>query len=719
MIIRNSAYGISDLKIRWRSITVVMVLGLIWMIMFSDSMAFINESDITSVNYFKQGKKEAEKGNYEKAIEIWEEAYANLPSPDFRIGQCYIEIVTSKKIKSKYKKAVSLYNWGLDDKNLETSEQALFREIEYLRPIVGYGNYRDLKKKIDKKDTTVYQDIRNFWELKDPTPFSDYNERLIEHWERVAYATTEFKRSNRKDLDERADIYIKYGSPDVTRHGIINYDSGFVNNLLKDRIGLNLHGSSSSNETREMRIFNLETKIRHLHQSPEYEIWIYHQLAGKTKSTIYLFGNDGSSSTFRKMDSVEDFIPNSAFSMTRRNRSLSHIDNVTGSGSGDDGSNVEVSDVGNVTLDRDAIFGGGGDPVQPTFITPGLILQMMYYRHFSALDPYFGTALSRMLSRYQNQLMRVPVSLGREFENTNKGEMIQLRRSAPEEISVYKKNIAEISMDAFSYRFINENNEPYVKVFVKSTPGQALLYDQLKNNNRIDDGLTQNYTIMNGVKLLGSNQKILSEQTDSTQLGPGVNEEVTAEFNLKYVNDISGIIVGSELYNPSQEAGKGLADGLPFEKQLKGIGNLEMDIPEALNNRDFEMGDIIFGYNTDKKLSNNFVSFQISHNREIPQGKDLYMYYELYQLEQNPSGKAKFTFKYDIKAKSKGIRLFGKDRDDLSITLNNETLEDRYSNTLVIDTSRLRPGDYKINIEVRDINSGRNIKRSFDFSILN
>jgi len=714
---RTSAKGISFLKNRLSSITMVIVLGLIWAIPWSGSMAFVNESDDTPVNYFKQGENEAKNGNYEKAIEIWEEAYANLMSPDFRIGQSYIKIVASEKLKSKYKKAVSLYYWGLGGNNIDTSEQALRREIDYLRPIVGYGNYRDMKKKIDHRDTSVYQDIRNFWELKDPTPFSDYNERLIEHWERVAYATNEFKRSNRKDLDDRADIYIKYGPPDVNRHGIINYDSGFVNNLLKDRIGLNLNGSASSNMTREMRIFNMETKIRHLHQSPEYEIWIYHQLAGKYKNTIYLFGNDGSSSTFRKMDSVEDFIPNSAFSMTRRNRSLNHIDNFTGSGEGDDGSSIEISEGGSGSLDR-STFGGAGDPVQPTFITPGLILQMMYYRHFSALDSYFGTALTRMLSRYQNQMLRVPVSLAREFENTNEGEMIQLRRSAPEEISVYEKEIVEIPMELFTYRFINDDNEPYIKVFVRSTSGQALLYDQLKTNNRLDDDLNQNYTIKNGVKIIGSDQQILSEQTDSTQLIPGAGREVTSEFDLEYVNGISGIMVGSELYNPTQQADTALTEDLPFEKQLKGMGKREMDLPDALNNREFEMGDIIFGFNTENELNNRFVSFQISHNRQIPHGKDLHLYYELYHLEQDPSGKSKFTFKYDIKAKSKGIRLFGKDRDDLSITLNNETLDNRYSNTLVIDTSRLQPGDYSINIEVTDINSGRNIKRSFDFSIL-
>jgi len=55
---------------------------------------------------------------------------------------------------------------------------------------------------------------RRYWEIRDPDPQTAANERLLEHWIRIAYARIEFGRDE-WPWDARGEAYVRYGEPDV------------------------------------------------------------------------------------------------------------------------------------------------------------------------------------------------------------------------------------------------------------------------------------------------------------------------------------------------------------------------------------------------------------------------------------------------------------------------------------------------------------------------
>jgi len=55
---------------------------------------------------------------------------------------------------------------------------------------------------------------RRYWEIRDPDPQTATNERLLEHWIRIAYARIEFGREE-WPWDARGEAYVRYGEPDV------------------------------------------------------------------------------------------------------------------------------------------------------------------------------------------------------------------------------------------------------------------------------------------------------------------------------------------------------------------------------------------------------------------------------------------------------------------------------------------------------------------------
>ncbi len=74
--------------------------------------------------------------------------------------------------------------------------------------------FHHLIDQLKHNNPVVLNEIKGFWIENDATPSTAENERLLEHWERIAYARERFNKnhSTAYGTDERADVYIKYGS---------------------------------------------------------------------------------------------------------------------------------------------------------------------------------------------------------------------------------------------------------------------------------------------------------------------------------------------------------------------------------------------------------------------------------------------------------------------------------------------------------------------------
>lgn len=84
--------------------------------------------------------------------------------------------------------------------------------IDMLRFIV---NKEELKKIKSGSESEREKKFRKFWESKDPTPETEYNELMAEYYRRVDYAYEQFTTLNTVGYEsDQGKIYIRYGPPD-------------------------------------------------------------------------------------------------------------------------------------------------------------------------------------------------------------------------------------------------------------------------------------------------------------------------------------------------------------------------------------------------------------------------------------------------------------------------------------------------------------------------
>ncbi len=145
-----------------------------------------------------------EVGMYDKFIEYQEKILKNDPNDK----DAHLFLGFGYHLKSKddiayreYKKAESL---------MKPDEKAVFQSIDYIVP----HNEIDKYKIMNTEEKTDFD--KTFWKQKDPLYLTEYNERTLEHYARVAYANLMFEVESKKIpgwKTDRGKIYIRYGPP--------------------------------------------------------------------------------------------------------------------------------------------------------------------------------------------------------------------------------------------------------------------------------------------------------------------------------------------------------------------------------------------------------------------------------------------------------------------------------------------------------------------------
>lgn len=92
---------------------------------------------------------------------------------------------------------------------LSKKEQDLYLDLT----TVLSPNDQNVFLALDERGRETYSDY--YWRTRDPIPNTIVNERLLEHFLRVAYSRSEFGRQgNQWPWDIRGDFYVRYGKPD-------------------------------------------------------------------------------------------------------------------------------------------------------------------------------------------------------------------------------------------------------------------------------------------------------------------------------------------------------------------------------------------------------------------------------------------------------------------------------------------------------------------------
>ena len=117
-----------------------------------------------------------------------------------------VQAVRAQSVRD-YAKAQALFEDYIKD--LSEEEQALYRDLAQVALPEDLEIYRDADK---EKRVGL---IDRFWRRLDPSPLTKANERLIEHYRRVAYARRYYGQGE-FPWDDRGEVYVRFGKPDHT-----------------------------------------------------------------------------------------------------------------------------------------------------------------------------------------------------------------------------------------------------------------------------------------------------------------------------------------------------------------------------------------------------------------------------------------------------------------------------------------------------------------------
>ncbi len=129
------------------------------------------------------------------------ESYPDDKNAHLFLGYGYHKQNNNEKAFTEYEKAKFL---------MDPYEKAIFESIEHIVPADTVDEYEKMPP-LGKSEF-----IESFWKQKDPLLLSEYNERKLEHYSRVAYANLKFTA---EDMElsgwqtDRGMIYIRYGPP--------------------------------------------------------------------------------------------------------------------------------------------------------------------------------------------------------------------------------------------------------------------------------------------------------------------------------------------------------------------------------------------------------------------------------------------------------------------------------------------------------------------------
>lgn len=653
------------------------------------------------INFLKKGLEQKKKGNYKKALNIWFQAKKTLKEPDFQIAQAYIELVSDLKLKKFYQQASDLYFWGLSGSVTNYEQKALLQEVKLLKPLIGFSKFKNYKTKIQNKNLDVLQEIEHFWDNLDPTPLNAYNERLLEHWERISSARNKFSLPNSKEIDDRGNIYIKFGEPFYIKDGQLLYQQGLVQRLLREGIDTPSFGSLADRDIATAQRYNLETRVRQLHSYPLYEVWIYRNLTDDHQNTIFMFGTRGNTNSFEKIQSIEDLIPSEAYRTHGQHNYSISSSGGSGSSGGDTNTQFESS--------RQSRSSAG----QVT-ISPALILQLIYYQQLSALDKYFGESFDEMMDQYidrSNSPNSNFKNLAREFATIYGSKLVQIQNAAPQEKSTDKSDIPSITASNYSYRFLDKNNEPYLKAYSVIDVEDSYYYDLLSETNSLKNKTNYKYALISGYLLMDeNNKKVITSMKRKTVTSP--EEELVSIFEIPYQSNSESATLSHELHRVSQVSDSIISKNTTYSQSIKGLHNNKIELPKPLNKDELTLSDIIVSYSYSSE--NNFTT---AHNKNIPKGSNINLYYELYNLQPDKKGISNYTFHYSIRKISKVLGIFKRYSDNIEITTNNSVAGQSIRNNLSIETSMRPKGEYSLSIKIKDLNSGSRLTKTIAFTI--
>jgi GWxTD domain-containing protein len=657
---------------------------------------------------YERGLEELYRNNTTRALDIWYSAYDSPGGVDARIGFEFIRVVTEERRREYYEQATELYYRALLDGRGSDSRVAIRQEIDRMRPLIGEGIYRQWNEWWSENNTILGSDMRGFWVQHDPTPSRVANERLIEHWQRIAVSKKRFTRNSNTvyGTDDRALIYIRYGEPTRTRSGILTLQSHNIANWLSNQ--LNPYAERNPEQSRRddripqaqddhrELVDRLQDLIYEYHRYPEYEVWFYDGLALEGEDTIpFFFGTDVRNEEFRLQTSIEDFIPERAYFPDRGARQ----------------EGVEFTRAG---------------------LTPALMLQMLYYEQLVHVDPLFENRLNELREKVLEQGIEAFQGMDLAFKAESRELLNQRRVRAPQEVSTYSDLIPYILMNVYQYRFLDENQQPALLTYIESSAQEAFLIDFHRNRMRaindeeLSDGqnVTETFPFYEMTHTIQEYDDKWDVKVKKEHHPPLILNRLEVSGNIsrtlfetehkgRYYRSASAELMN---YDPDTRT----LYETPFSSALRGLNRQQFRLPKPLvsHTDTLEMADLVLGFKSDDIVIEPF-SFRVANDALIPFEETLVLHFEVYNLKRRDDD-TRFT-QFELTYRILPVDEEGKVRTDQAefvLTLNFINEERHVIEDLEIETADLSPGLYDLRVRVIDTVTSQEKQRTIRFEVV-
>lgn len=347
-------------------------------------------------------------GDWEAALDTLAAAHSvrdRIEPFDPRLGIAYIELAAARQAVAHYENACRLYLRSLSPAGWRQNRLALLDEAARLLPLLDEQRAAAWRRMIKDQDSELLRELQTFWLERDPAPSSPYNERIVEHWRRIAHARQQFTKASKAPYgtDDRGIIYVKYGAPARTK-------------------SLTLHGNMPEmqrwyDEYKPFEFFpEFSSRLERYLLYPTCDVWVYTTLHSQER-VLFIFG-DAADGGYRLVNGIEELIPANSFRRT--------------------------------ALDW-------------TRLPAGSLLQLAYYSQLMVFDPYFEDRYRELEitwteSKRSGSLFTKTASIEKRMRLEDADN--PLRRYAPPAQSAFDALQQRIELSSAGVRLLDNRNQP-------------------------------------------------------------------------------------------------------------------------------------------------------------------------------------------------------------------------------------------------------------------
>jgi GWxTD domain-containing protein len=658
---------------------------------------------------FQKGEQLLKANETEQALNLWLTQH-DEKAPDFRIGYRFLETVVKHNKTELYPAAYKMYMDGLNDSSPENYFNFIERDARKIIPLLESNTSEQWQTYIESSDTALLTELKSYWIQNNPSITSAYNERLIEHWERITYARNHFNENSSSpyDTDDRGLIYVKYGEPDSTASGQFLLNSHQVHFFAREiirqqeeerstqasqppRSGSGEEGLISS-IVEDQYLDNLSKaavdRVLSTRISSRYEVWIYDRArVSLPENLIFLFGQHADTGRYGSRSSVEEFIPRRSF----RNRDIR---------------------IGNFRFNI------------------GSILQLSLYHDIKFIDDKFNDIYYDLFDQLMSDQSIISEGASDYLSVKYQNELDAMRNSAPVNLTPYDHFLHHIDLQYESYNFLDQELRPQKILIVYSNPHSNIIrdYSQYSESAQIEPS----YHLRNRVSMYDQDWNLIRSQNDFPVIS-FEEDEITemmypsvSIFSVSKADIYSDIILSSTLFNENALPAFSNTNRPHLPDQLIGESSITLFDAEnreqdRLNTENFEVSDLIIGYRGDFEFDENLlIPFYVPSEKIFSVEADLHFLFEVYNIPLTDENN--YNYNVDVyispnKRQNIFRRIFRSSDSEEHVSLEIESNQNRSRQSLQLNISDYDAGDYTLNVFIYSDSHDEQIRRSKDFTI--